>query len=212
MAIYWEAMEAYPWLAVALILVPLIGGFIGAGIGADNLRSRLEADRQKIEDAKRYDERTAQIAKLQVPVDTLRRYEATLEQNGQNFELLRHIIAQYDRLQSGIRVHEGFVGALDIGARLATAAEIIASLRSQIGNISTVAVQGGDALIIKTAPNMFKVIFPVPMRITPALGFPDLPAGVTPQVLEASPIGFTVHFAPESIAVDKLHFSASAEL
>jgi hypothetical protein len=50
------------------------------------------------------------------------------------------------------------------------------------------------------------------MRIAPDIQFNHLPQGVSATVVEKTNVGFTVIFTPQTIAVDKFDFVASAEL
>lgn len=67
-------------------------------------------------------------------------------------------------------------------------------------------------LIIKTAPNVFRVTFNVPMRIAPKLTFYNLPSGSMANVVELSNVGFTVVFTPADIPIENFNFTASAQL
>jgi hypothetical protein len=53
--------------------------------------------------------------------------------------------------------------------------EIIGNLRSLLEETQTTQGPGGEALLIKTAPNTFRVIFAAAMRIAPNIEFRDLP-------------------------------------
>ena len=70
----------------------------------------------------------------------------------------------------------------------------------------------GKPLVIEVVPNTFRVIFNVPMRISPKLTFPGLPAGVSPVVTDESEISFTVKFFPLSIPIHAFGFIADARL
>jgi hypothetical protein len=204
-----EIFRAFPFPSVFLILVPLVGGLasglVGAYLGYDNLQERLESGRRNehIETA---------LDQLKLPVDTIRRYEAELSAAKQNTDLLKMIIRQYDQLRNSIAVQSRFTGHENLEDRITSADQIIENLRSLLGVTQTIPGPGGRALLIKTAPNTFRVLFAVPMRIAPRLDFHGLPNGVTANVLEKTNIGFTVTFTPQSIPVETFGFSADAEL
>lgn len=69
-----------------------------------------------------------------------------------------------------------------------------------------------DPLIINIAPNTFRVLFSVPMRIPPRLKFTGLPENVAADVIQNSEFGFTVLFTPPSVRVEKFGYEADAEL
>lgn len=114
------------------------------------------------------------------------------------------IIGQYDSLQNGITTFEQISGTQDLKERLAAANHIIDELKIELGAIQFNNTPQGQALIVKIAPNTFRVTFPVPMRATPAINFPGLPHGVTPHVTEESNLGFTVMFTPLTIPIERL--------
>jgi hypothetical protein len=153
-----------------------------------------------------------QIESLSIPVESLRRFEQTLQANGQSFDVLRRVLSQYGQLQRAMAMRKEFTGREDSQERIATAEHILGELRALLGAAQTAPGPGGEALIIKTAPNTFRVTFAVPMRIAPGLTFLGLPDGVEAHVLEKTNIGFTAVFTPSNIGIDKFGFQASAEL
>lgn len=152
------------------------------------------------------------LDQIKIPVETIRRYETQLSAGQQNTDVLRLIIRQYDQLRNSIAIQSHFTGQENVQDRIASGDQIIENLRSLLGVTQTMAVPGGQALLIKTAPNTFRVLFNVPMRIAPRVDFPNLPNGVNATVLEKTNIGFTVMFSAQSIPVEKFGFTADAEL
>jgi hypothetical protein len=207
-----EIIKSYPLLFVLLVIGPCIGGMIGTYLGYDNLAARLRNEQQ----ADRIEQRAGKIGEdikeLQLPIETLKRYEHLLAAAGQNRGVFERILKQYDQLRVGISTIEKFRGRPDQEERLASAEHTLNELKAIIGTTTTAPGPGGQALIIKTALNTFGVTFAVPMRIPPDLKFMGLPEGVSPNVIEKTNIGFIVIFMPESISVEKFGFSASAEL
>jgi hypothetical protein len=108
MASFAEVIRIYPLLALLVIAVPLIGGaasgLVGAYLGYDNLLDRLAKDKQNAELKK-------QLGELAVPVEALRRYENALAAQGQNFDILRRIIQQFDQLSGATSALEQFTGS-----------------------------------------------------------------------------------------------------
>jgi hypothetical protein len=200
-----EVFRTFPLLSIFWIVVPLAGGFVGSYLGFDNLNERLETNRhrQHVEIA---------LDQIKTPVETIRRYEAQLSATQQNADVLRLIIHQYDQLRSAIAIQSRLTGQENVRDRIVSSDQIIENLRLLLGVTQTVPGPGGQALLIKTAPNTFRVIFAVPMRIPPRLEFRDLPQGIAANVVEKTNVGFTVIFTPQSIVVDKFGFTADAEL
>jgi hypothetical protein len=200
-----EVVRTFPLLALCLIALPVIGGLVGGYLGFDTLQQRVEDDRRHkhVDDA---------LEHLKTPVETLRRYEATLSSSEQNTNVLRMIIRQYDQLRASIDLQSRFVGQENKQDRIMSADQIIENIRDLLGVTQTVPGPGGKALIIQTAPNTFRVLFAVPMRAAPNLEFRGLPSGVSPTVLEKTNVGFSVTFSPQSIPVHTFNFIANAEL
>lgn len=199
-----EIVRVFPLVSILVIVIPLLGGGVGAYLGYDSLVERLEARNHREHVEKELDA-------LKLPVETIRRYETQLSADQQNTGVVRAILRQYDQLRNAVALQSQFTGQENIRDRIASADQIIENLRSLLGETQTAPVAGGQALIIRTAPNVFRVVFPVPMRVAPDIQFLNLPQGVEGHVIEKTNIGFTVIFTPESIPVPKFGFSASAE-
>jgi hypothetical protein len=216
MAPVFEVLRTYPLLSVVLILVPLVGGIasgiVGAYLGFDNLTDRLQREQQQQRFEARQEALKNQLDTLAIPVETLRRYEAELRADGQSFDILRRLLAQFDQLRTAIAIHGKYTAGQDPQERIGAAEHILGEVRAVLGTAQTIPGPGGQALIIKTAPNTFRVTFAVPMRIPPELKFSALPEGVEAHVLEKTKIGFTVVFTPTSVPVERFGFQASAEL
>jgi hypothetical protein len=212
MAGFIEVLRNYPLLSVGFILTPLLGGIVGAYLGFDNLSTRLANERQQQRIENRQETIKEQLNGLAVPIETVRRYEQALQAQGQGLEILRRILSQYDQLRQAVAIHEQFIGKEDSQDRVATAEHTLRELQALLGTAQTVPGPGGQALIIKTAPNTFRVTFGVPMRIPPAVTFSGLPNGIEAHVVEKTNIGFTVIFTPANVPVNNFGFQASAEL
>jgi hypothetical protein len=152
-----------------------------------------------------------QVAPL---IEVIRQQQSMLAGQDQAQRIIKRILDQYDQLQKGIDVFERSSGRTNVQDRLAAAEHILKELTAAMsGTVQLTETPDGRALVIKTAPNTFRVTFPVPMRIAPNLTFPRLPAGVTANVVQKSNVGFTVVFAPPTVPVETLPpLIASAEL
>ena len=152
-----------------------------------------------------------QIAPL---VGVIRQLQDKLSDQEQAQSVIQRILAQYDQLRNGIEIFEGFTGKANVRDRVAAAEHIMKELQfAETHTARLIDTPQGRGLVIKTAPNTFRVTFPVPMRVPPDIVFPQLPAGVTANIIEKSNIGFSVVFAPLTIPIETIPgFSASAEL
>jgi hypothetical protein len=139
---------------------------------------------------------------LSVIMEALRNSQQQVAGQQQAENVIRSILAQYDQLQAATSTFEKFAGTPDIKDRLATADNIISELKVLLGNVQF--RENPQALIIRTAPNTFRVTFAVPMRVAPDIKFGGLPPGVTANIIEKSNIGFTVVFTPLTISIDHL--------
>lgn len=188
------------------IVVLVIAALILMGIGWWSTAKQENASAELVDNIKQIVGVAQSEQSLSVLIGALRDSQQQVAGHEQSQEIIRRILAQYDQLQAATSTFEKFTGTPNVKDRLATAEHIIDELKVQLGNIQyRQIVQGqGPALIIKTAPNTFRITFPVPMRIAPDIQFGSLPPGVTANVIEKSNIGFTVVFSPLSIPIDHI--------
>src|SRR5450830_383009 len=142
-----EVLRSYPLLSVALVLTPLVGGFVGAYLGFDNLSRRLSNEKQQQRIESRQETIKTQIEGLSIPIEALRRYEEVLKDQGQRFDVLRLLLSQYEQLQRAVTMREQFIGREDSPERIATAEHILGELRALLGTTQTVPGPGGHALV-----------------------------------------------------------------
>ena len=206
-----EILSRYPIQFLFVVLGPFLGGFVGAYMGYDNLRARLQGAQQHERMEDKLDKIRVETGQLSVPIETIRHYETTLQSQGQEFDVLRRLLSQYEQLKSAVGAREQFIGKRDSEERLLTAEYILKELQTILGATQFVRTPLGQALVIKVTQNTFRVTFPVPMRIPPALTFSRLPEGVEAHVLENSAVGFSVVFTPNTILVETFGFQVSAE-
>jgi len=211
-----EVLRTYPGLAFVSVAFPLISGLVGGLVvsyqGYLSLRDRVEADQnykaQQIYQTKVADE----LAKLGPPMEALKRYESTVAAGERENQVLSLIVRQYDALQDALSGQSRLSGRKNISDADAVAEQVINTIRTVLGNPEVVNMPSGPALIIRTGPNTFRVLFAAPKFTTPRLQFNGIPSGATPNVLELSKVGFTVVFTPPSIPVEHFGFTAEAEL
>jgi hypothetical protein len=126
-------------------------------------------------------------------------------------ESLKKIVAQYDRLDRAQSLFDSMMGATDQNQHSEINRQSVEDLKNALRNFDAIATPMGEGLRIKLGLNLYRVIYPVPMRMTPALAFTGLPVGVMGTVVEPSNLGFTVLFLPLSTPIDHFGLSASAE-
>ncbi len=68
-----EIFRIYPLLSLALMIGPFVGGVIGAYLGFDNLKGRLETNQHNERVEKSLDQ-------IKIPMETVRRYETLVDQ------------------------------------------------------------------------------------------------------------------------------------
>ena len=115
-----------------------------------------------------------QVAPL---IEVIRQQQHRLAGQEQAQGIVKRILDQYDQLQKGVEVFEQRTGRANQQDRLAAAEHIMKELHAAMnGAVQLIATPDGRALVIKTGPNTFRVTFPVPMRVAPAITFHRLPA------------------------------------
>jgi hypothetical protein len=204
--IYSNESSAWKTILAALLGVIVILGLPQLLKWADAREAASIAERQA-----RIVQGAEQVAPL---IGVLRDLQNQLKTQQDAERVSQRILAQYDELRKGIEVFERFTGKTDDRDRVAAAEHIMKELQFAASNtVHIIETPNGRGLVIKTAPNTFRVTFPVPMRIAPNIVFQQLPTGVTPNVIEKSNIGFTVVFTPQTIHIESIPpFTASAEL
>ncbi len=199
-------MQAYPLILAFTVLVPLGGGVVGAILGWDALRQRVDDDESRQKAQRALEEIQSRVGSFGDQIDTIRRYEGSLREHAQRDTVIEEVLAQYTRLN---RAEQRFLGSDARSGDIAREA-----LDVLIRNVYPVRVEPslpGRPLIIRTAPNSFRVLFDVPMRMTPRLNFLGLPPGTTAQTSQESSFGFTVVFTPIELPVERFGFEADAE-
>jgi hypothetical protein len=139
-------------------------------------------------------------------LDLAQRYKKEAEARGENLEILKLLLAKRDQLMRVTSMFEQLTGREDVAQRLAIDAQIAEELKALIGNLQAVAMPAGEALVVRTYPNTFRILFPVPMRASPEFACPPevLPAGTTYAAIDKSPIAATVIFTPPTIRVERV--------
>jgi hypothetical protein len=211
----WEVARAYPWAFLFAVVLPFVGALgviVGAFSGYENLRHQLQSDRQ----ADRIESTVTAIHSDQTALDStlslLKSYDAKLQGYGKKDELLSAVIAQYQRLSQAAALFAARQNR-DAGPDQGKIASQILEILNQDAIHAVARIDlPGSPLIINLGSNSFRVIFSVPMRITPRLTFTGLPAGTTPSVSSASEIGFSVTFFPLSTTISTFGLIADAEL
>ena len=147
-------------------------------------------------------------------IETIERYNKRIDVNGDlHIKLLGQILEKWNQLKQAASIREQFTGRINLSERLAIDSHIQETLSALLGNVEARATSQGNALIIKTGHNTFRTLNPVPMARAPSITFQNLPQGVTANVIENSPLGFTVIFTPPSITIDRMpNALVSAEL
>ena len=203
-------------------MLPLIGmivfgvGFVGCAtwyfwpFGPNQNAEQAMSERNLPERAVALAAEAQQITPI---IEALKQNQKALAESKQTTNLLGRVLAQFRSLQSGIATYEKITdGKKHTEERLAAAEHIIRELGVILRDVRPNSTSQGLGLIIKTAPNTFRVTFPVPMRIPPQIDFLNLPEGAISHIIEHSTLGFTVVFSPQDIVVETFGFAASAEL
>lgn len=127
-------------------------------------------------------------------------------------ETIKKVVEQYDRMKAAQSMFDLWHGKADQNQHLAISRQSVEDLKVILNNYQAVAIAAGAGLKIKLGLNMFRLIYAVPMRISPALSFGGLPNGVTVSIIEQSNLGCTFLFLPLSAPIERFDFIANAEL
>jgi hypothetical protein len=113
----------------------------------------------------------------------------------------RAILDQWDKLKAAMEFLERSTGRKDLEERNAVAEHILNELKALAQSTRVIAVKQGQGLVIETAPNTFRVTFPVPMRRVPDIGFVSMPPGCNATAVEVSAVGATIIYSPMTVPV-----------
>ena len=125
-------------------------------------------------------------------------------------ESLKRIVAQFDNLRRAQSLFDAFTSP-NAELHAAINDREVTDMTTALVNIDAIASPMGSGLRILLGQNLFRVIYPVPMRITPAISFIGLPEEARATLIENSNLGFTVLFLPFSVPVEHFGLAASAE-
>lgn len=207
-----EIIKSYPLIFAFTVILPALGGFVGAYIGWDSLKSRQQDELHQKKVVESLQNVESKIEPITTQIDTIQRYEKALSKYNQKDEVLSAVLAQYLNMKSSLEIFNKFRGTDDIEERGELAENILQTLTSNITPIIEAPELPNDPLIISLGTNIYKVLFAVPMRIKPKLTFTGLPEGSTYELHEHTRFGFTVKFKPHNILIKNFGFTADAEL
>lgn len=121
-------------------------------------------------------------------------------------ESLKRVVEHYDQLQAAQSLFGGSIaGSAEINR------QAIGDIKNVLNNIEAIALPFGKGLKIKLAQNLYRILYPVPMRIAPQISITGLPSGVTATIINSTNLGFTVLLSPLSTPLDHFGIAASAE-
>lgn len=212
----WQIFQAYPAAFIFTVLVPIIGGLGAATFGSwggyENLKHQFNED----ERARRIEEGVNAIrdnkTELQSTLHVLESYNDQLQAAGKRDAVLIALINKYQQLSRAAALFGQMSRSDPSQDQGKVAVEILKISNQDVVHALVSDDLLGKPLVIELAPNSFRVINPVPMRIpSPHLTFTGLPEGVSPVVSDKSEISFTVSFLPLSIPVKTFGVRASAD-
>jgi hypothetical protein len=124
------------------------------------------------------------------------------------------LLARWGKLKEAMATREQSIGKADLAERSAAAEHILNEMTALSQSLKILGMKDGSGLIIETAPNTFRITFPVPMVRTPTVGFLSVPPGTTAAAIELSTIGATIIYSPMTtpVSIDEVRPFFSADL
>lgn len=206
-----EIIKIYPLIFIFTVILPIIGGLVGGYMGWDSIKSRNEDRVHKREVEKSIKAIDAKLDPITSQIAVIERYEKELSSHNQKDEVLSAVLAQYKQMKKATEEFQRFRGVENESERGMLAEHILSTITDSLLPVAEAKNLPSQPLIIGLAPNHFKVVFSVPMRVPPQLNFQGIPEGTTAQVSEHTKFGFVVQFFPIEIPVRNFGFTASAE-
>ena len=206
-----EIIRSYPLLFGAQVVLPLLTGLIVAAVGLDSLK-RHQASNEQAQRVEVGVERLVRaVPDLEERLAQLSYYEERLRGQDQTDEALIAVIRQYQRMKAAAEAFTRYQNrpATEVGD---LSAEVLDLIGENVLQVTVDKTLPGQPLIIGLGTNTFRVLFAVPMRVSPRLSFLGLPEGITSEVSHLSQFGFTVTFYPTTKPVQRFGFEADAEL
>ena len=149
------------------------------------------------------------LNELQRAVSAIENHKAAVFSQPASGSTAQLVLNQYEKLERASEDFSRFTGGR--AAKEDLSSRLIADMNLVLKNANVEATPRGDALILRTGLNTFRVIFPVPMRTPPRVTFSGLPNGVSSNIVEDSDVGFTVIFTPQTIPVNVFNFNPRAD-
>jgi len=134
-------------------------------------------------------------------VELALRLQTILAENDIRDKAISAVLQQWERLKKAELQNERFFGGVTSADRQAISDQIQTDLLAIQQSARIMGFAQGRGLIIQTAPNTFRVVFPVVMRIVPRLEVYHTPPGVEPKVVESSRAGATIIYSPTTTPV-----------
>ena len=206
-----ELIKAYPIIFAFTVVLPVLGGLVGAYMGWDSLKNRHEDQVHKQHVESELTSINKHISPISDQITIIQRYERSLAESNHKDLVVTAVLGQYKKMKSALEsigTYRGR-GSKNETEKEALGENILNLLSSELMPVKTLPNHPNQPLIINMAPNIFKVLFSVPMRIPPELTITGIPEDVTPQIVEKTQYGFTVQF--ENIEKTILSFGFEAD-
>ncbi|HUD87286.1 MAG TPA: hypothetical protein VMR17_12575 [Xanthobacteraceae bacterium] len=181
MAIVGELASRLPLTVSKKVIAALLGAIATAAVGYGPIEDQYHID--------------AVLRDYKSTRDLVDKYQV-------HDESLKNVVNQYDRLRKANSFFESWYGQTFADQQPAINARNIEDLKTILNDFQAAATPLGDGLQIRLGLNMYRIIFSVPMRITPNIYFGPMVEGTTAQIIESSNLGFTVLFLPLSRPVN----------
>ena len=204
-------VKLYPLIFFFTVILPVIGGLVGGYMGWDSIQSRYNDSLHKQELKESIQAIDSKLAPITSQIAVIERYENELSSHNQKDQVLSEVLAQYKQMKKATEDFHQFRGVQDEVERGKLAEHILSTITDNLVPVVEARNLPSSPLIISLAPNIFKVVFSVPMRIAPELSFQGIPESVTAHVSEHTKFGFVVQFSPPEVTVYNFGFAASAE-
>jgi hypothetical protein len=134
-------------------------------------------------------------------IDALRLAQKTAAEQRFKDAAIDRVPQRWDRLKETQAQNECYFGGPSPIERQAISDQLQNELLAIRQSVRIIAMAQGRGLIIQTAPNTFRIVFPVVMRIVPRLEVHRTPEGTEAKVVETSRVGATVIYTPMTTPV-----------
>ncbi|WYX26489.1 hypothetical protein WJ969_13805 [Achromobacter xylosoxidans] len=166
-----DLLQTYPVSFIVTVILPIVSGLVLAVGGYDSLKARADSDAQLTRIERNTEHALEQLPDVNATLTTLSRYERALTEFGHKDDVLAAVLIQYQRMKRASEAWDRMRASTNHEEKAKLASEVLDVLSKNLAKVDVPDNLPSKPLLLGLAPNVFRVLFDVPMRIPPRLSF-----------------------------------------